>query len=117
MTTSIVYHAVARGITIRSMESRLEGDLDLQGFLGIRDDVPRGYKEIRMVVDIDADGSPEELEEIVKLGPTYSPGYHTITRPVPVSVQLKRYLFPAVPSPTQPAVFIVILIYNMTSPT
>ena len=54
------------------MESRLEGDLDLQRFLGIRDDVPRGYKEIRMVVDIDADGSPEELEEIVKLGPTYS---------------------------------------------
>ena len=99
------------------MESRLEGDLDLQRFLGIRDDVPRGYKEIRMVVDIDADGSPEELEEIVKLGPTYTPGYHTITRPVPVSVQLKRYLFSAVPSPTQPAVFIVILIYNMTSPT
>jgi len=90
VTTSIVYHAAAKGITIRSIESRLEGDLDLQGFLGIRDDVPRGYKEIRMVVDIDADGSPEELEEIVNLGPTYSPVYDTITRPVPVSVQLKK---------------------------
>jgi uncharacterized OsmC-like protein len=90
VTTSIVYHAAARGIAIRSMESRLEGDIDLQGFLGIRDDVPRGYKEIRMIVDIDADASPEELEEIVKLGPTYSPVYDTITRPVPVSVQLKK---------------------------
>ena len=54
VTTSIVYHAAAKGITIRSMESRLEGDIDLQGFLGIRDDVPRGYKEIRMYVKIDA---------------------------------------------------------------
>lgn len=90
VTTSIVYHAAARGIVIRSMESRLEGDIDLQGFLGIRDDVPRGFKEIRMFVNIDADASPEELEDIVKLGPTYSPVYDTVTRPVPVKVQLAK---------------------------
>ncbi len=88
VTTSIVYHAAARGIVIRSMESRLEGDIDLQGFLGIRDDVPKGFKEIRMFVTIDADASKEELEDIVKLGPTYSPVYDTVTRPVPVTVQL-----------------------------
>ena len=89
VTTSIVYHAAAKGVTIRSMESRLEGDIDLQGFLGIRDDVPRGYKEIRMFVKIDADASPEKLAEIVQLGPTYSPVFDTITRAVPVSVKLE----------------------------
>jgi uncharacterized OsmC-like protein len=88
VTTSIVYHAAAKGIAIRSMESRLEGDIDLQGFLGIRDDVPRGYKEIRMFVKIDADAPPEKLQEIVDLGPTYSPVFDTLTRAVPVSVQL-----------------------------
>jgi hypothetical protein len=36
VTTSIVYHAAARGVTIRSMESRLEGDIDLQGRVGCR---------------------------------------------------------------------------------
>jgi uncharacterized OsmC-like protein len=90
VTTAIVYHAAAKGVTIRSMESRLEGDIDLQGFLGIRDDVPRGYKEIRMYVNIDADVSPEKLEEIIQLGPTYSPVFDTITRAVPVSVQLEK---------------------------
>lgn len=90
VTTAIVYHAAAKGITIRSMESRLEGDIDLQGFLGIRDDVPRGYQEIRMVMDIDADASPEQLEELVQLGPTYSPVYDTFTRAVPVSVTLAK---------------------------
>ena len=89
VTTSIVYHAAAKGVTIRSMESRLEGDIDLQGFLGLKDDVPRGYKEIRMYVKIDADAPPEKLEEIVRLGPTYSPVHDTITRAVPVSVQLE----------------------------
>ncbi len=90
ITTSIVYHAAAKGITIHSMETRLEGDIDLQGFLGLREDVPRGYKEIRMFVKIDADVPPEELEEIINLGPTYSPVYDTITRAVPVSVQLEK---------------------------
>jgi uncharacterized OsmC-like protein len=88
VTTSIVYHAAAKGVTIRSMESRLEGDIDLQGFLGLRDDVPRGYKEIRMFVTIDADAPPQKLEEIVQLGPTYSPVFDTMTRAVPVSVKL-----------------------------
>jgi uncharacterized OsmC-like protein len=90
VTTAIVYHAAAKGVTIRSMESRLEGDIDLQGFLGIRDDVPRGYQAIRMFVDIDADCPPEKLEEIVQLGPNYSPVFDTLTRPVPVSVQLAK---------------------------
>ena len=90
VTTSIVYHAAAKGITIRSMESRLEGDIDLQGFLGIRDDVPRGYKEIRMYVKIDADAAPEKFEEIVQLGPIYSPVFDTITRAVPVKVQIEK---------------------------
>jgi len=90
VTTSIVYHAAAKGVEIRSLESRLEGDIDLQGFLGIRDDVPRGYKEIRMYVNIDADAPPEKLEEIIQLGPTYSPVFDTITRAVPVHVQLEN---------------------------
>jgi uncharacterized OsmC-like protein len=90
VTSSIVYHAAAKGVAIRSMESRLEGDIDLQGFLGIRDDVPKGYKRIRMFVKIDADVPPEKLEEIVKLGPTYSPVFDTITRAVPVSVKLEN---------------------------
>jgi uncharacterized OsmC-like protein len=90
VTTSIVYHAAAKGVAIRSMESRLEGDIDLQGFLGIRNDVPRGFKDIRMFVKIDADAPPEKLDEIIQLGPTYSPVFDTITRAVPVSVKLEN---------------------------
>jgi len=90
VTSSIVYHAAAKGIRLNSVESRLEGDIDLQGFLGLSKEVPRGYKEIRMFFKIDADASDEKLEEIVQLGPTYSPVYDTITRAVPVKVKLEK---------------------------
>jgi uncharacterized OsmC-like protein len=90
VTTSIVYHAAAKGIRLNSVESRLEGDIDLQGFLGLSKEVPRGYKEIRMYFKIDADAPDEKLEEIVQLGPTYSPVFDTITRAVPVKVKLEK---------------------------
>ena len=90
VTTSIVYHAAAKGIKLNSVESRLEDDIDLQGFLGLSKEVPRGYKEIIMFFKIDADAPVEKLEEIVQLGPTYSPVFDTITRAVPVSVKLEK---------------------------
>jgi uncharacterized OsmC-like protein len=90
VTTSIVYHAAAKGIALKSVESRLEGDIDLQGFLGLSPEVPRGYREIRMRFKIDADAPPEKLEEILRLGPTFSPVFDTITRAVPVTVALER---------------------------
>jgi len=90
VTSSIVYHAAARGIRIQSIESRLEGDIDLRGFLGIDDSVPRGYKEIRMKFKIKADAPQEKLEEICRLGPRYSPVFDTVTRAVKVDVSLDR---------------------------
>ena len=90
VTTSLVYHAAAKGIMLNSVESRLEGDIDLRGFLGISKDVRKGYQEIRMYFKIDADVPEELLEELVQLGPTYSPVFDSITKGVPVSVQLEK---------------------------
>ena len=88
VTTALVYHAAAKGIVLRSVESRLEGDIDLRGFLGISKEIRKGYQEIRMYFKIDADVSEEELHELVQLGPSYSPVFDSITKGVPVKVQL-----------------------------
>jgi uncharacterized OsmC-like protein len=90
VTSSIVYHAAAKGIKLNSVESRLEGEIDLQGFLGLSSKVPKGYKEIRMYFKIDADAPDDRIEEILKLGPTFSPVFDTITRAVPVKVALEK---------------------------
>lgn len=90
VTTALVYHAAAKGIVLNSVESRLEGDIDLRGFLGISPEVRKGYQEIRMFFKIDADVPREQLEELVQLGPTYSPVFDSITKGVPVRVELDK---------------------------
>lgn len=86
LTTSLVYHAAARDIHIESVESTLEGDLDLQGFLGLSDQVRPGYKEIRVRFTIKADAPAEELEKLTKLSPVYD----IVSNPVPVSIAITK---------------------------
>lgn len=90
VTTSLVYHAAAKGIRIESVESRTEGDIDLRGFLGIDPTVPKGFQNIRIAFKIKADVPDEQLEELCRLGPTFSPVHDTVTRAVNVSVNLDR---------------------------
>jgi uncharacterized OsmC-like protein len=88
VTSSLVYHSAARGIKLNAVEARLEGDIDLRGFLGISDDVRRGYENIRIYYKIDADVPDERLEELVEMGTKYSPVFDTFTNPVTVTAQL-----------------------------
>lgn len=90
MTTSMVYHAAAKGIRLEEVRSRVEGDIDLHGFLGLDPSVPRGYRNIRVVFQVKADAPAEQLEEIVALGRTFSPVFDTLTRAVNVDVALAR---------------------------
>lgn len=84
LTTSLVYHAAARGIRIDSVESRLEGDLDLHGFLGLSDSVRRGFQRIRANFVVASDASAEQLTELTK----FSPIYDTVANPVPVDITI-----------------------------
>jgi len=90
LTTSLIAYASAKGIDIRGVESRYEGDLDLRGFLGISEEVPVGYQNIRVYFRIDADISEEEKEELVRTAQKYSPVFNTITKSAPVSVHLEK---------------------------
>ncbi len=90
LTTSLVAHAAAKGISLNKVESRYEGDLDLRGFLGLSEEVPVGYQQIRVCFKIEADISEEQKEHLVKMAQKYSPVFNTITKSAPVSVQLER---------------------------
>ena len=85
LTTGLVYHAAARGIRVESVESKLEGDLDLQGFLGLSDKVRRGFKEIRAQFKVKSDATAEQLKELTR----FSPVHDIVTNPVPVSISVE----------------------------
>src|SRR5579862_545667 len=86
LTTSMVYHAAARGIQIEQVESFFEGDLDLHGFLDLNPDVRKGYQQIRVRFKVRADAPDGKLQEIVELGTRYSPVFDSLTNGVPVFV-------------------------------
>jgi uncharacterized OsmC-like protein len=86
----MVYHAAAKGIAIDEVESSIEGNIDLRGFLGLDKNIRNGYESIRMTFRIKADATDEQLQELCRLGPTYSPVYDSITRGVPVSVSCEQ---------------------------
>jgi uncharacterized OsmC-like protein len=90
LTTSMIAHASAKGIELKGVSSRYEGDLDLRGFLGMSEDVPVGYQEIRVYFKIDADLSEGLKEELVQMAQKYSPVFNTITKSAPVSVRLDK---------------------------
>ena len=91
ITTAIIYHAAAKGIELRGVESRLDGDLDLRGFMGISKEVPVGYQKIRVAFKIDADISDQEKEDLIAVGKKYSPVFNTIfADQTAVSVGLER---------------------------
>jgi uncharacterized OsmC-like protein len=90
MTTALIAYASARGISIKGLESRLEGDIDLRGFLGLSAEVPVGYQEIRVYFKMDADISEEQKEELVRMALKYSPVANTIAQQTPVSVHLEQ---------------------------
>jgi len=88
LTTSMVAHAAVRGIRIEELQSELEGDIDLRGFLGLAPDVPKGYTDIRVKFRVKA--KPEDLAMLKKLT-SFSPVFNTITQGanVKVDVELK----------------------------
>jgi uncharacterized OsmC-like protein len=87
VTTTTVLHAAARGITIFELSTELEGEIDVQGMLGLDENVSPGYREIRIKMHIEADCSDEELDELLAFTPAHSPVCTTVCRPVAVKVE------------------------------
>jgi uncharacterized OsmC-like protein len=87
VTTTFVLHAMARGIAIRELSTELAGDLDLRGLLGLDDSVPAGYEQIRIMMNVKADCSDQELDDLLAYAQQHSPVCNTVCRPVPVVIE------------------------------
>jgi len=89
LTTSLVYVAAARGVRLTEVESRLEGEMDVRGCLGIDDDYRNGFTNIRASFTVKGDASDEKLREVVDRARARSAVYDMVTNGVPVDVSVK----------------------------
>jgi uncharacterized OsmC-like protein len=88
LTTSLVYVAAARGVRLTHVESRLEGDMDVRGCLGIDDDYRNGFENIRVSFTVKGDAPDEKLREVVARAQKRSAVYDMVTNGVPVAVEV-----------------------------
>lgn len=86
ITAGIGNIAAARGVTLTSVESQVEGDIDVMGVLGLSDEVRNGYERIRITFTIAGDAPPEKLRQIVEQSRARSAVYDVLTNGVPVEM-------------------------------
>ncbi|MGA7455181.1 MAG: OsmC family protein [Rhodoplanes sp.] len=86
LTAGIAAVAQMRGIQLYSVKATLEGDMDLQGILGIDNDVRNGFGAIRVHFDISADASDDDIKALVAQSQKRSAVFDIVTNPTNVFV-------------------------------
>ena len=88
LTAGIANIAAARGVNLTSVESTVEGDIDLLGILGLGNgDVRNGYQGIKVSFKLEGD-EPEKLRKVVEQSTARSAVYDIVTNGVPVAIEV-----------------------------
>ena len=86
LTAGVASVAQNRGIQLNKVKATLEGEMDLQGILGIDGDVRNGFNDVTVTFDIDADASQEDIEALVAQSQKRSAVFDIVTNPTQVNV-------------------------------
>jgi uncharacterized OsmC-like protein len=86
LTAGIGNIAAARGVELTDVTSTVEGDIDLQGILGLSDEVRNGFERIKVSFDIRGDAPESKLREIVEQSRARSAVFDVITNGTDVDV-------------------------------
>jgi uncharacterized OsmC-like protein len=87
LTSGLANIAAARGVNLTSVESTVEGDIDLLGILGLSDEVRNGYQQIRVRFHLEGDDA-DKLRRIVEQSRLRSAVYDVLTNGVPIAIEV-----------------------------
>jgi uncharacterized OsmC-like protein len=86
LTAGVAAVAQRRGIQLHSVRATVEGDMDIQGMLGVDDTVRNGFDAVRVHFDISADASDDDIRALVAQSQKRSAVFDVITNPTNVFV-------------------------------
>ena len=89
LTAGVASVSQHRNIQLNSVKATLQGDMNIQGILGIDSDIRNGYQGIKVIFDIDADASQQDIEAVVAQSQKRSAVYDIITNPTYVEVETR----------------------------
>ena len=87
LTAGIANIAAARGVTLHSVTSSLEGDMDLRGILGVSDQIRNGFSAIRVGFTVKGDAPNAKLQEIVQQACSRSAVLDILRNGIPISIE------------------------------
>jgi uncharacterized OsmC-like protein len=88
LTAGIANIAAARGVQLTEVTSTVEGDIDLNGILGLDAGVRNGFEKVRVRFDVKGDAPAEKLREVVEQSRARSAVFDIITNGVPVTIDV-----------------------------
>ena len=89
LTAGIANIAAARGVNLTSVESTVEGDIDLLGIFGLGNgEVRNGYQGIKVSFNLEGD-DPDKLRKVVEQSTARSAVYYSVTTGVPVAIEVE----------------------------
>ncbi len=87
VTTSMMLLASANGIQLEDVTVKVEGDINLNGFLGLDSCILKEYEQIKISIEIEGNLTPEERSTLLELAKK-SPVYNSLINPVTVDIAL-----------------------------
>jgi uncharacterized OsmC-like protein len=88
LTAGVASVATRRGVQLRSVTATIEGNMDIQGILGIDSDVRNGFDGITVTYTIDADASKADIEAIVAQSQKRSAVFDIVANPTTINVEV-----------------------------
>lgn len=88
LTTSLVYVAAARGVRLTRVSSRIEGNMDVRGALGLDNGYRNGFEDISVVFSIEGDADREQLQTLLDRAVSRSAVFDMVTNGLPIIFEL-----------------------------
>ncbi len=84
--------AAAKDVPLDAVSVEVQADWDARGYLGLGKDIPPGYTQVRIIVDIQSAAPEERVREVVKAAERFSPYGDVFRRAndVVLDIQIER---------------------------
>ena len=90
MAVTFMAGATAMNIEIDMLKLEIDGDLDLQGFLGINEDTNPGFPELKFIFNVKGNGTTAQYNKLIERVQKHSPNFNTIKNEVSVIGTLRE---------------------------
>lgn len=86
ITAGVATGAAARNIKLNKVSSTVSADIDVRGVLGIDPDIRKGFSNVEVVFDVDADCDDDQKDALVAAAAKYSAVFDMLANPTEVSI-------------------------------